>query len=112
MKDFVSDTVVAPKTAAEISGYLSRVFYNRRNKFNPLWNEVAVGGFQSNGESYAIIIQLDAIIFILHHTQILYLICKYLLIIYSSALLTTSSCFLFVFISVQYFLIFSGTSDM
>jgi 20S proteasome subunit beta 7 len=29
---------------AEIHEYLSRVFYNRRSKMDPLWNSVVVGG--------------------------------------------------------------------
>ena len=33
-------------TAAEVHSYLSRVFYNRRNKMDPLWNSVVVAGFE------------------------------------------------------------------
>jgi len=32
--------------AGEISSYLGRVMYNRRSKFNPLWNQLIVGGVQ------------------------------------------------------------------
>ncbi|KAJ3424318.1 proteasome subunit beta type-4 [Anaeramoeba flamelloides] len=31
---------------SEIHSYLSRVLYGRRNKFNPLWNDVVVAGFE------------------------------------------------------------------
>jgi len=31
--------------SAEIHSYLSRVLYNRRNKFDPLWNQILVAGF-------------------------------------------------------------------
>ncbi|XP_053559925.1 proteasome subunit beta type-4 [Bombina bombina] len=34
-----------------IHSWLTRVFYNRRSKMNPLWNTVVLGGF-SNGESF------------------------------------------------------------
>eukprot|EP00271_Cylindrocystis_brebissonii_P023341 TRINITY_DN9650_c0_g1_i1.p1 TRINITY_DN9650_c0_g1~~TRINITY_DN9650_c0_g1_i1.p1 ORF type:complete len:277 (-),score=44.06 TRINITY_DN9650_c0_g1_i1:1004-1834(-) len=36
----------------EIHSYLCRVMYNRRNKFDPLWNSVVVAGVQDNGESF------------------------------------------------------------
>mmetsp|Transcript_13883 Transcript_13883/g.35682 ORF Transcript_13883/g.35682 Transcript_13883/m.35682 type:complete len:297 (+) Transcript_13883:150-1040(+) len=32
-------------TPKETHAYLSRVMYNRRNKFDPLWNSLIVGGF-------------------------------------------------------------------
>lgn len=35
----------------EIHNYLTRVMYNRRNKFNPLWNSLVVGGVK-NGQKY------------------------------------------------------------
>ncbi|KAK3255293.1 Proteasome subunit beta type-4 [Cymbomonas tetramitiformis] len=38
-------------TPTEIYNYLTRVMYNRRNKFDPLWNSLVVGGFH-NGESF------------------------------------------------------------
>jgi 20S proteasome subunit beta 7 len=28
----------------EIHAYLTRVMYNRRNKFDPLWNSLVLGG--------------------------------------------------------------------
>jgi len=30
--------------ASEVHHYLTRVMYNRRNKFNPLWNQLIVAG--------------------------------------------------------------------
>ena len=30
--------------AGEVHHYLTRVMYNRRNKFNPLWNQLVVAG--------------------------------------------------------------------
>ncbi|XP_078437223.1 20S proteasome beta subunit G1 [Wolffia australiana] len=35
----------------EIHNYLTRVMYNRRNKFNPLWNSLVLGGIK-NGHKY------------------------------------------------------------
>ena len=35
----------------EVHCYLTRVMYNRRNKFNPLWNSVVLGGVK-NGQKY------------------------------------------------------------
>lgn len=35
----------------EVHNYLTRVMYNRRNKFNPLWNSLVIGGVK-NGEKY------------------------------------------------------------
>ncbi|KAK9127274.1 hypothetical protein Syun_016071 [Stephania yunnanensis] len=35
----------------EVHNYLNRVMYNRRNKFNPLWNSLVLGGVK-NGEKY------------------------------------------------------------
>ncbi|KAK9154112.1 hypothetical protein Sjap_001592 [Stephania japonica] len=35
----------------EVHNYLTRVMYNRRNKFNPLWNSLVLGGVK-NGEKY------------------------------------------------------------
>jgi 20S proteasome subunit beta 7 len=32
----------------EVWNYLTRVMYNRRNKFNPLWNQLIVAGFRDN----------------------------------------------------------------
>lgn len=35
----------------EIHNYLNRVMYNRRNKFDPLWNSLVLGGVK-NGQKY------------------------------------------------------------
>ncbi|PKI73134.1 hypothetical protein CRG98_006476 [Punica granatum] len=35
----------------EVFNYLTRVMYNRRNKFNPLWNSLVLGGVK-NGQKY------------------------------------------------------------
>ncbi|XP_061996147.1 proteasome subunit beta type-4 [Rosa rugosa] len=35
----------------EIHSYLTRVMYNRRNKFDPLWNSLVLGGVK-NGKTY------------------------------------------------------------
>ncbi|PHT99765.1 Proteasome subunit beta type-4 [Capsicum chinense] len=35
----------------EVHNYLTRVVYNRRNKFNPLWNSLVLGGVK-NGQKY------------------------------------------------------------
>ena len=36
---------------SELFAWLTRVLYNRRNKFDPLWNSLVVAGFK-NGESF------------------------------------------------------------
>ncbi|XP_068645516.1 proteasome subunit beta type-4 [Aristolochia californica] len=35
----------------QVHNYLNRVMYNRRNKFNPLWNALVLGGVK-NGQKY------------------------------------------------------------
>ncbi|PIA32871.1 hypothetical protein AQUCO_04300066v1 [Aquilegia coerulea] len=35
----------------EIHNYLTRIMYNRRNKFDPLWNSLVLGGVK-NGQKY------------------------------------------------------------
>ncbi|XP_027172323.1 proteasome subunit beta type-4-like [Coffea eugenioides] len=35
----------------EVHNYLTRVMYNRRNKFNPLWNSLILGRLK-NGQKY------------------------------------------------------------
>jgi 20S proteasome subunit beta 7 len=35
----------------EVHSYLTRVMYNRRNKFDPLWNSLILGGVK-NGQKY------------------------------------------------------------
>eukprot|EP00898_Chlorokybus_atmophyticus_P005708 jgi/Chlat1/6138/Chrsp41S05692 len=49
-RDFAYDDniTLSPK---EVYNYLSRVLYNRRNKFNPLWNNLIIGGVE-DGESF------------------------------------------------------------
>ena len=39
------------QTSAELHSYLTRVMYQKRCKFDPLWNMLLVGGFR-NGEAY------------------------------------------------------------
>lgn len=39
------------RSPKEIHSFITRVMYNRRNKFDPLWNSLVVGGF-NNGESF------------------------------------------------------------
>jgi len=41
----------------EIYHYLRAVMYNRRNKFDPLWNSVVVGGFK-DGEAFLGVVDL------------------------------------------------------
>eukprot|EP00983_Pelagomonas_calceolata_P131211 1161754-Pelagomonas_calceolata.AAC.6 len=41
----------------EVYSYLSRVMYNRRSKFDPLWNSLVVGGVSMEGEPF-----LDAVL--------------------------------------------------
>lgn len=38
--------------AANLHQYLTKLFYARRNKFNPLWNQVLVAGFDGEGAPY------------------------------------------------------------
>jgi len=49
--DFVADDGVqlAP---SEVHSYLQRVLYNRRNKFDPLWNSLVVGGVGPDGRPF------------------------------------------------------------
>jgi len=35
----------------EVHSYLTRVMYNRRNKFDPFWNSLVLGGVK-NGQKY------------------------------------------------------------
>lgn len=37
---------------AQLYAYLGRVMYNRRNKMDPLWNSLVMGGVGSDGESF------------------------------------------------------------
>lgn len=45
--DFCMDDGHSMKPA-EIFSYLTRVLYNRRNKMDPLWNSIVVGGLQAD----------------------------------------------------------------
>mmetsp|Transcript_21688 Transcript_21688/g.30210 ORF Transcript_21688/g.30210 Transcript_21688/m.30210 type:complete len:273 (+) Transcript_21688:24-842(+) len=38
--------------AKEVWNYLRAVMYNRRNKMNPLWNDLVVAGYDANGETF------------------------------------------------------------
>ena len=44
MTDFCQDDE-CPRTPKEIYNYLVRVMYNRRNKFDPLWNSLVISGW-------------------------------------------------------------------
>lgn len=37
---------------SEVHAYLCRVMYNRRNKFDPLWNSLVVGGVGADGKPF------------------------------------------------------------
>jgi len=49
--DFCEDNGTT-KDAREIYQYLTRVMYNRRNKFDPLWNSLVVAGRTTGGETF------------------------------------------------------------
>lgn len=51
-EEFAADDGAAALQPSEIHSYLSRVLYNRRNKFDPLWNSLVVGGVQNDGTPY------------------------------------------------------------
>jgi len=38
----------------EIYSYLTRVMYNRRSKFDPLWNSLVIGGVGVDGEPFLV----------------------------------------------------------
>lgn len=48
--DFTNDDGVS-LSPQEIHSYLNRVMYNRRNKFDPLWNSLVIGGVK-DGQPY------------------------------------------------------------
>lgn len=52
----------------EVHNYLTRVMYNRRNKFNPLWNSLVLGGVK-NGQKY--LGTVSPSIFSYMHTELL-----------------------------------------
>lgn len=47
MNDYVAEDGIE-LSPAEVYAYLSRVMYNRRNKFDPLWNTIVVGGLEDS----------------------------------------------------------------
>lgn len=47
----------------EVHNYLTRVMYNRRNKFNPLWNALVLGGVK-NGEKYLGMVWISVSLFV------------------------------------------------
>lgn len=46
------DEDTSTECAREVWNYLRAVMYNRRNKMNPLWNDLVVAGFSSQGEPF------------------------------------------------------------
>ncbi|KIH92760.1 20S proteasome subunit beta 7 [Sporothrix brasiliensis 5110] len=44
--------------AANIHTYLGKLFYGRRNKFDPLWNQVLVAGFDNNDDVFLACVDL------------------------------------------------------
>lgn len=49
--DFVADDGIQ-LGPDEVHAYLQRVLYNRRNKFDPLWNSLVVGGVKYDGTPF------------------------------------------------------------
>jgi hypothetical protein len=41
-----------PPRPPKVFSYLTRVLYNRRNKMDPLWNSVVVGGVEADGTPF------------------------------------------------------------
>merc|ERR1719370_19831 len=39
-------------TPKALHSWLTRVMYNRRSRFNPLWNSVVIGGVENDGSTY------------------------------------------------------------
>jgi len=50
-EDFCADDGTT-KNAEEIYQYMTRVMYNRRNKFDPLWNSLVIAGVDGKGEPF------------------------------------------------------------
>ncbi|CAL54063.1 Proteasome B-type subunit [Ostreococcus tauri] len=50
-EDFCEDDGTT-RDAEEIYQYLTRVMYNRRSKFDPLWNSFVVAGYDAKGEAF------------------------------------------------------------
>ena len=44
--------ITSPWNASQISGYLSRVLYNRRCRLSPLWASVLIGGFSDDNKPF------------------------------------------------------------
>jgi len=49
LSDTLYDEENATECAKEVWNYLRSVMYNRRNKMNPLWNDLVVAGFTNSG---------------------------------------------------------------
>ena len=50
--DSLYDEDHTDECAREVWNYLRAVMYNRRNKMNPLWNELVVAGYSSDGQPF------------------------------------------------------------
>lgn len=50
--DSLYDEDASEECAREVWNYLRAVMYNRRNKMNPLWNDLVVAGFSAQGDSF------------------------------------------------------------
>lgn len=48
---------------SEVFSYLSRVMYNRRSKFNPLWNSLVVGGVDMEGKPFLVCLGFLLVLF-------------------------------------------------
>eukprot|EP00558_Chaetoceros_sp_UNC1202_P008641 CAMPEP_0197246566 /NCGR_PEP_ID=MMETSP1429-20130617/15684_1 /TAXON_ID=49237 /ORGANISM="Chaetoceros sp., Strain UNC1202" /LENGTH=258 /DNA_ID=CAMNT_0042707255 /DNA_START=91 /DNA_END=867 /DNA_ORIENTATION=+ len=50
--DSLYDEDSSEECAREVWNYLRSVMYNRRNKMNPLWNDLVVAGFSAQGDPF------------------------------------------------------------
>jgi 20S proteasome subunit beta 7 len=50
--DLRADDGVPVVTPKQVHSYLTRVLYNRRNKFDPLWNTLVVAGIEPDGQPF------------------------------------------------------------
>jgi len=50
--DSLYDEDSSEECAREVWNYLRAVMYNRRNKMNPLWNDLVVAGFSAQGDPF------------------------------------------------------------
>jgi 20S proteasome subunit beta 7 len=50
--DSLYDEDASEECAREVWNYLRAVMYNRRNKMNPLWNDLVVAGFSAQGDPF------------------------------------------------------------